>query len=548
MYCGAASQRTQRLAHNRVPKRATFLLSLLATLCVACGGGARTGIVIDVTGKPVAGIAVRLISVNDLGKELAEVAVTLTDDEGRFNFETANSPNASLIVVAALSSGNLRGFYAGSTGDIPIHPLTEGLVSLVVDITASDGGRSTSDFTAKELRPITDAAFDIDTDDIDLADTEAVRQILRDNVGRDIALAAGGGFDAITTAQLEGNQSTGTATFAPDTNVCQIGASIFVLDSDDFRFDIEEDGTLCGGSSTDLDPIFADPSLQLILPGEEFLTFGSDTFPSAAGGSAPLEDNREVVLGPYPVKIPVQDPPVADTLQVTRKVYAPVSGDFIRYYDLFENTGGSGRDFDAEVTTTLTTGNNSELLTFDSAAFQGTPDKKDRYVVAFDDFLNAPTVGFLYQDGLATEKLNKLFVPGAAGGAADQIAFGWHSVHLGGGKRIAFVYYALLSKSRDAEDLDAAMQSLLSNPDMTGLSIDELAALGNFTPSRGTVTGEAGSVIGQALVTAVNERTGNQKSFKARNDGSFAIPLKTLSGDEITLTASDGLATSIIVP
>lgn len=547
MYCGPASRQARRPAR----KLGTLALGVfLAAFCgVACGGGGRHGVVLSATGKPVAGVVVRLISVDDRGDELAEIGTTVTDDQGAFNFDTTDSSNASLLVVAVLSSGNRRGFYAGGNAHIPIHPLTEALVSLVIDITASDGGRSTDDFSAAELRPITDAAMTLDTDNVDLDDSEAVKELLRLGVGRDIALAAGGGFDSVTTAQLEGNQTSSTATFAPDIGICAIGAAIFVLESDDFRFDLEEDGTLCGGSNPDLNAIFADPSLQLTLPGEEFLTFGSDSFPSAAGGSAPLEDDREVELGPYPVKVPVVDPPEADILQVTRKIYAPTGGDYIRYLDIFENTGSISRSFDAaEVATTLTTGNDSELLTFDSAAIQGTPDKNDRYIVAFDDFLDAPTVGFAIQDGLTETGLDKLFVPGSAGGAEDEISFGWHDISLGAGKRMIFVYYVLLSKSRSAADLDAAMHALLANPDMEGLSIDELAALANFTPSRGTITGEAGSVIGRAVVTAKNNRTGNQKSFKARDDGSFAIPLKTLSGDEIVLSASDGLETTLNVP
>ncbi len=53
-------------------------------------------------------------------------------------------------------------------------------------------------------------------------------------------------------------------------------------------------------------------------------------------------------------------------------------------------------------------------------------------------------------------------------------------------------------------------------------------------------------MIGQAEVTAT---VGSESlSVTAKGDGSFAIPIEASSGEEIDLTAEDGLNSSLTVP
>ncbi len=532
----------------RRPYACLTLLGFLGALLLSCNSG-RVGILFDINGNPLAGTAVVLLSIDDEGDQLSQLDSNITDSNGNFKFKVETAANGSVIVSAQLPNGAQRGFFAGRNDFVPLHPLTEALVALIIDITETSGGRSVLDFSADELRGIAEKVFALNSDSIDLSNQEAVKNFLRTNVGRDIAIAAGGSITALSTEDFEGSTTSSTATFDENTTVCPIGIKIFVLSSTNFRFDIEEDGTICGGTSSSLSNIFAEGAFQLAFPNDTFHIFGASIFPASGTGTAVLEDSREVALGPHMLAEPLVDPPEADDIAITRKVYVPTSGDTIRHLEIFTNSGSSERTISSvEVRSFLETGNESLLLTFDSAASATTPSTSDRFVVAYDAFEDRPTVGLIFQDGLGTLTIDQLDVPGSAGGDADEITFGWTNLSLPANSTTTILHYALLSTSRVATELDQAMQAILTNPDMSGMSRSELAALANFTPRRGTVNGEAGAVIGEASVTAVNQRSSESITLTANSDGSFFIPLDTESSDTIQITASDSLDLVVTVP
>ncbi len=525
--------------------RIVFLLGPFVLGLAVCGSP-RRGIVTDATGTPVSGTAVRLLSVDDTGSELSQLEATTTDTEGHFAFVTSLEGNASLVLQADLPTGTLRGFAAGARRSIPVNPLVEGLVDLVIDITETSGGRSVTDFTTQELREIADDLLDADASAIDQTDATAVKAFLRTAIGREIAEASGGTASGRTTQALEGSPAVDAASFTQNTAICLINAEFHLLESDSFRFDVERDGTVCGGTSATLSNMLSEGAFQLYFPDEEFFAGGKD-FPS--DGVVEREDARELVMGTFALKDPsvsLPDPPEEDDLEVGRKVYVPASGDYIRYLEIFENTGSTDRTLTVRVRSLLETGSESSLLTNDRSP--ESPDTDDRYLVAYDTDQDRPTVGFIFQDGLGTLDPNQVNAPGSAGGQANEVSYFWGPFTVPAGSKRTLVHFGYLSGERTAELLETEMEGLLEQPDMSGLNLEELEGLLNFTPTEGTIEGEAGAVIGQVTVTGENTRTGETLTITARNDGSFALPLDTVSGDEITLTASDGLNDSVTVP
>ena len=241
----------------------------------ACSSSGRKGLLTDASGEALASQAVRLIVVNDAGEEISLLASTFTDANGSFSFEaTTEDPGASFIVEAFLTTGTYRAFLAGSSSQIPVSPLTTALVSLVIDITSTSGGRSLSDFSAEELRSILDEALEEDDlASLNLSDTDAVLTFLRTNVGRTIALASGGSITGQSTEALESDLTSETATFSTDSELCN-GANHVLFQGSDFRFPVEADGTLCPETHLSLSPMLNNSAFQLILTGESYFVAG----------------------------------------------------------------------------------------------------------------------------------------------------------------------------------------------------------------------------------------------------------------------------------
>lgn len=519
-----------------------FIFFTLLILSIGCDS--RVGILTDTDGNPVAQTPVRLITIDNQGNETGLLTTAVTDEKGEFFFkELYDNTNASTVLEASPPGGTLRGYLAGRNDTVPIHPLTHALVSLIVDITLPSEGRDFEDFLGKELRNIGESIFSLDISSLDLTDSNALKNFLRSNVGRQIAQAAGGTISAVTTSAFQGTGTAGTVTFQPVTGLCS-GTNLFILSSSNFQFDLEEDGSLCGKTSSTLTNMFNEGSVQLVLPGEDFLVSGGEEFNPVAPGPVEIIDDREVTLGPLDLKKPNVDPPEADDITVSRKIFVPQSGDWIRYLEVISNSGTSDRTIsELEVRSFLNTGNDSALLSYDS---DGTsPTLTERHFSVYDSLQDRPTAGFVIQDQLSSLNTTKLNIPGLAGGQSNEVTFGWSNLTIPANSTRTFVHYIFLTTSRSETELDNELSKILRNPNMSGMSLEELAGLLNFTPNAGTITGEAGSVVGQATVTATNTRSNQSVSVKARSDGSFSIPIDTQNGDSVQITSSDGLDTTI---
>jgi hypothetical protein len=526
-----------------------ILIPTVVFLLCACSSG-PAGVLYDRTGKPLPEAVVRLTTIDDSGTPVSQLGVTITDATGHFGFSLDRNVDASVVVWADLPDGAIHGFFAGRGEEISVHPLTESFYSLVLDITSSAGGRSLTDFSAAELRAIGDAIFAHDWSGTSFTDGESLKSDLRTLVGRKIAVAAGGTIASRSTAALEGTPTpTAPASFVLDTNVCAIGELFHLLESSSFRFDVEGDGTICGGTSSSLPPILFDKAFSLYLPDDVFFTYIGSLFPLPLTPVASLIGDREIDLGPYSLeKRSPANPsiPEEDSITVARKIYVPASGNLIRYLEIFTNSGTTDRTLSVAVQTLLTTTNQSRLLTFDAQV--GAPSKSDRFIAAYDNAQDRPTIGFAYQDGLGSIQLASLISPEVAGGPVNQVQYAWNPIVVPAGSTRTLLHFGYLTASRAADDMHARMADLVEHPDMTGLSRVELAGLLNFVPNRGTVYGDAGSVIGLATVTAVDSRNSATLSVTAQRDGSFAVPIDTQRGDTIHLTASDGLDTTITIP
>ncbi len=509
----------------------------------------RTGVLYDLNGDRLPETPVRLITIDNQGNETAQLATTVSDASGQFTFDLPNYTDASTVIEASVNSTSLRGFWAGSQTEIPLHPITQAVYQIVLDLLSS-GELSFSDLPALELRLITQLAFNLDTG-LDVSDLDALETSFRTNLGRSFAQLSGGEICLFDTSSLETTETVADIDFAPNTAACPIGYDVHILSGETFQFDLRPDGSICGGTGGTLPAMLAPNSIQLGLPGEVFVDFGSN-FPD--GGIYTFEGDREVAYGPYTLQAPVEnegDPITQDTLQVSRKVFVPETGNYARFLEIFENTGETDRVVSLKITSSLLTGSSSETLTHDTSL--STPGISDRFLAAYDASGTRPTTGFIFQDGLGTSSLSLLYAPGIVGGADSEVQFRWINATIPAGTTKTWVHYVFMSASQVANDVRSSLLTATEQPDMTGMSLEELAGLMNFAPSRGTVVGGAGSVVGLSEVTATQldengEATTETLAVTAHRDGSFAIPLNIETGDTVHITSSDGLDTTLTLP
>jgi hypothetical protein len=526
---------------------------------------ARRGTLLDANLEPVAGAPIRIITVDDGGSELDVLGITATDTTGQFEIgpTLSHAPNASLWVTGTASNQALRAFLAGDGTGIPISPLTDALASLVLDITRPQGGRRLGDFDTQELRSLTAALASADSSGADLNQVEDARAVVRASLGRAIAEASGGGItvqssESFLIAPNQGDPNGAMSApesvmFAPNTTVCPLGPAITTESLGDADLHIEEDGTLCGATKGSLDSLVSEGALQLVLTGSTFLGVGGDAFPNASASLASRTAGVGIRLGPFDLEDPNQtegQPPRSWNVDVQRTIY-PVEGtEVLRVLEVLTNTNAFPVNLvDVTVRSFLETGNESSLLVADNPVGGIVDAPPTRYAVAYDPFEARSTTGFIWHDALGPVAPDEIFVPGLAGGAPNEVSFSWRSISLDAGEQVAFVHYAVVSASQDAEAMRDVLETVLFEPPMSGLTLQELRAIVNFAPTRGTLVGEPGAVIGGALVTATNLTTSAPPEIvTARSDGAFAVPLETAIGDLVRIEATDGLAVEYVVP
>ncbi len=519
-----------------------FLTLILLVGALSACSDSRTGIFTQFDGTSPEGQVIRLSTMDDTGEEVTILDTSTTSSEGLFLFNLDPNTNAGTIMATETNGVLLRGFYAGGSDSYRVHPYTEGLVQLISDITASEGGRTLSDFTASEIREIVDIVFSGDSPP-ELDDSDGILSFLKTTVGRQIALASGAQVSALPSDSLEQSQTITQASFDSDTNICGIGATFFLLEGDQFRFDVEEDGTLCANNHESLEKLFSEGALWLLLAEEVFETpLGGNYFPKVPTGTHNLEDAREIsfdslnLMGPIPEESGPRE--IDETISISRKVFVPQGKDYIRYLEIFENSGEEDRVLHVEMGAQLTTSSDSALLTFDTDNLE--PSTEDRYVAPYDIYQTKPTAIFIYHDGNSTAP-SKLNAPGITGSEPSQVTYTWETLSIPSGEKRVIAHYVLLTTSRDEEAVSELAQNFLDSPDMSGMSFSELRGLVNFTPNLGNIVGEPGAVIGQAEVTAINEVSDTTVTVSARKDGAFSVPLRASEGDTIQITASDGL-------
>ncbi|HLG20415.1 MAG TPA: hypothetical protein VI895_11450 [Bdellovibrionota bacterium] len=523
----------------------------LLLLCTCSFPHDINGRVVDRTGTVQAGVVVRFISIDDAGNEVSEIDKTVTDRDGDFDFGTEDSAGSTLILQAELPSGPLRAFAAVDNPQ-DVDAISDALVSAVLYVTETPGGRSLSDFTAEEINSLSASARETLLADtaLDLTDSNAVIGALISSVGRKIADAAGGTISAVPIADV----AAPDVTSSPGPFVSNGFCDVLNFHGAFFDFDINEGGVICnveaavcGGTVTDCVGDAFDGAVALTVETETFCDVsdplcGQTGFPgdadyntSAPSPPALLEDDRELALGPV-----ISD---SGSLEVTRKVLTLENQDVVRHLDIFKNLAGADLPLSFTIIGEFGGIPPYRLVTAQDDATEFTKTVDFGAFTTMVANARNPLIGFVIAGPGASVRPDTVIFPLDVGGRYEIK----YSLTLAPSETAVFAHYSYVSPSFSADHAKADLQLIYESPDMTGMSAVELNHLRNFRPSVGNVLGEAGSVASNAALT-FTDSAGAITSVQAGRDGSFKATVSAISGDTVSVTGSDGTSASVVVP
>ena len=374
-------------------------------------------LVVDTDNLARPGVPVALIAIDDAGNVLNTVQTEFTDDRGFAVFAREATFGSASLFRAFLPTGNLDGFAAGEFTDPKpttklafaekiIDPIASAVITAVLYITETAGGRSLDDFSITELSQLTGFARVAleEESSLNLKDKNALVQLIINAIGRKIADAAGGTITVTPLVTiLAANAVTGGPTFATSPPNClRKNAAItgqFVA------FDFTEDAALCNVKAT-TGPIgdAFDIGMQLSLIGDTI--GGSAAFPGDPSSMAPLatvtyEDARELVYGPV----------TSDGgLNIARKALVLPSQDVVRYLEIFTNPTGNDKTISIRISGTL--GLDSPRVFF-AQNHADLFDQTSDYGAFFDVGPNntSPTVAFIIDGPGAVDSLDSASFP-----------------------------------------------------------------------------------------------------------------------------------------
>lgn len=502
----------------------------MAILLPACGKTFYlAGTAYDAAGVPAAGIAIELLSMDDAGSLSTALDTTVTDQNGRFEFEARSSLSPSMTLRALHPKGSLRAFaFAEAPSDI--HPLTDALVRAVIEITAPSEGKSLSDFSSIALARIATQALASIPPDLDLSNESQRLHHLKTSYGRAIADASR--FELRATSSTGFDPPGNTSTPAFNTTVRCATKPVFELTGPYFVFDLVADGQVCDGYASSVRDGY-DLAFKAAVVNDTFSFHGLNEFPEDAS-SALLQDARTLVLGPHAL---------SSGVTLTRKMYVPENKDYVRFLDTFTNPTTSERTLNYRVTGDL--GSDLTTTLFARGGDASIVKPTDRFAGTFDTVEFDASVGYVWQDnsGIA---LSTLSMVGAS--APDLFEWNWNALNLAPGGVKSILYFSALSSLRDPGEFANTLRALADDPDMSNMTASEILTVVNFAPNRGNIYGSQGSVVAGSTVTVTNLTQNVSAQVPAKSDWSFFVPLQASPGDTVTIVSSDGLSETLTVP
>ncbi|MFL6388274.1 MAG: carboxypeptidase regulatory-like domain-containing protein [Terriglobales bacterium] len=309
--------------------------------------------------------------------------------------------------------------------------------------------------------------------------------------------------------------STVTADIQLLANVIQLPSTLF--DANNFNYDLTQSATIAGGKSQIFSGDFASHQGAFLLDLISGGSVNSFTGQGTTQGLASTElSGRQIAVTQQGIA----------GLDVTRKVYVPQDGYFVRYLEVLKNSGGSPVTVDVRLTSNyrfiskvqngFTFNREPRIIATssgDTLLGVSDPTARDHWVAVDDDedgdpFLSStnlpasahvfdgPNAPLVVSDAQYNIDFNNNF---------GQLTETWRGVTVPPGGEIIFMHFASQQTSRTAALASAQRLDQLPPEALAGLAPAELAAIQNFVVPTGGVStltplpAISGSITGQVL-------------------------------------------------
>ncbi len=228
---------------------------------------------------------------------------------------------------------------------------------------------------------------------------------------------------------------------------------IILLDQVGYRWDIQSNGSILDGSANAYDS-----AMRLIV--------GTHSFPNFSHALAREDKGREIVIGPDNY----------GSLKINRKIFVPKDDAFVRYLDIFENTGTSELTYTVRILTDLGANTSTSYVTTSSGDSGFTVG--DNYILTDDaDGTGTPTTVQVFSG--ANAKIEPYLVSTNAPGNDDiEVQF---RLVIPAGERMILMHFASQSPDRATALASAEHLYNLNGSTLAGLSDDERKDIVNFT-------------------------------------------------------------------
>ncbi|MCU1382351.1 MAG: LamG domain protein jellyroll fold domain protein [Acidobacteria bacterium] len=272
-------------------------------------------------------------------------------------------------------------------------------------------------------------------------------------------------------------------------------------DANNFSVDVQPDGTL--GSSIVFNEALA---LDIVVSGAPHRFTGGEV-PTAEQSGREIVTRQNGLAG----------------LNVTRKLFVPLTGYFARALDFFSNPTADPITVDVQLTTELANGmivrSTSSGDVAVSVADAANPDRW----VAFDDSLDGdpalvggrPAAAFVFDGAGARTRAATVSVAGTP----SRLQLGWTQIVVPPGGAVALLHFAVQQTSRFATAASTDRLVRLAPEALEGMTPDEIAAIVNF----------AVPADGHSIVAALPALTGSVSGHVFEADGSTPAPFTRLT-------------------
>jgi len=314
---------------------------------------------------------------------------------------------------------------------------------------------------------------------------------------------------------LVADGSTVTADIQLLANVIQLPSTLF--DANNFNFDLTQSGAIAGGKGQIFSGDFASHQGGFRLDLISGASVNSFTGQGATQGLASTElSGRQIAITQQGIA----------GLDVTRKVYVPQDGYFIRYLEVLKNSGGSSVTVDVRLTSNFrfiskvqngfTFNREPRIIATssgDTVLGVSDPSARDHWVAVDDDedgdpFIsstNLPASAHVFDGPNAPLAVTDAQYNIDFTNNFGQLTETWKSVTVPPGGEIVFMHFASQQTSRTAALASAQRLDQLPPEALAGLSPTELAGIQNFVVPTGGVStltplpAITGSITGQVL-------------------------------------------------